>query len=252
MNSWSQFWKKHPKNCVHTHICVRMQWFRHPHPDVDIQCRHLEMHAHAKCLDCKGVGCPVGRSEGHFFQGHVLQNLRFKVLFQVKILDTWSKNLICMLSNFVFRSVATSFIWRYGTRRLLRFKVLFQVKILDTWSKDLICMLSNFIFRSVATSLIWRCSVHVVKDFLGAVLGLLNWQVLLTSQYLNCSFAKRCLRTQYVFAWTSLDIWSSSTGSNLATFSRQFFRVLNWGFHDVLLCFWTLHWKDQYWLSDGS
>jgi hypothetical protein len=208
MNSWSQFWKKHPKNCVHTHICVRMQSFRHPHPDVDIQCRHLEMHAHAKCLDCKGVGCPVGRSEGHFFQGHVLQNLRFKVLF--------------------------------------------QVKILDTWSKDLICMLSNFIFRSVATSLIWRCSVHVVKDFLGAVLGLLNWQVLLTSQYLNCSFAKRCLRTQYVFAWTSLDIWSSSTGSNLATFSRQFFRVLNWGFHDVLLCFWTLHWKDQYWLSDGS
>jgi len=146
MNSWSQFWKKHPKNCVHTHICVRMRSFRHPHPDVDIQCRHLEMHAHAKCLDCKGVGCPVGRSEGHFFQGHVLQNLRFKVLFQVKILDTWSKDLICMLSNFIFRSVATSFIWRctvhvvfYGSKFCFKSKFL----TLEAWTQ-FVCFQTSF------------------------------------------------------------------------------------------------------------
>ena len=86
---FSQELKKNSGTKTHLFACTREYAcacnydveLRHPHPDVDIQkCVHTQIVWTSKHISSEWWD--------NFFQGHVLQNLRFKVLFQVKILDT--------------------------------------------------------------------------------------------------------------------------------------------------------------------
>ena len=161
------------------------------------RCRHPEMRAHAKCLDCKEVG-ESGRSvRSHrwgwginfdqVFDGSILVRVRVRVRVNPKVQIVWT-------SKHIGSGWWDPFFQGDGLVNL-RFKVLFQDKFLDPRSKDLICLLSNFIFRSAATSFIWRCSR--------------------TAQFSVQSFVSRQIS------------WSSKQGLDLSAFKLYFSKCSN-------------------------
>ena len=132
MNSWRQFWNKHPKNCMHTQICVRMQPLRHPHPDVDIPMSTsrnacaCKMSRLQKSWRLRSVGPKVTDEErikfDSVFDGSILVRARVRVRVNPTVQIVWtSKHISCGWWDPFFKVTYCSI---YGSKFCLKSKFL--------------------------------------------------------------------------------------------------------------------------------